>query len=102
MTPTRLVWLRNDLRITDNPALNHACRDRAPVVAVVTLVPQSWQEHGESPARMALWRDQLRAIAETLEQRNIPLKVVNAGHFKHCAARLLELAQALNADEISF
>ncbi|WP_027854237.1 deoxyribodipyrimidine photo-lyase [Marinobacterium litorale] len=102
MTQTRLVWLRNDLRITDNPALQHACRDRAPVVAVVTLVPQSWQEHGEAPARMALWRDQLRAVADTLEQRNIPLKVVNAGHFKHCAARLLELAQALNADEISF
>ncbi|HZY67438.1 MAG TPA: deoxyribodipyrimidine photo-lyase, partial [Devosia sp.] len=33
MTGTTLVWLRNDLRIADNPALN-AALERGPVIAV--------------------------------------------------------------------
>jgi deoxyribodipyrimidine photo-lyase len=31
---TALVWLRNDLRLADNPALNAACRDHDRVVAL--------------------------------------------------------------------
>ncbi|WP_440509259.1 deoxyribodipyrimidine photo-lyase, partial [Serratia ureilytica] len=40
---THLVWLRNDLRITDNKALHAACSDpKARVLAVFIATPQQW------------------------------------------------------------
>lgn len=100
MAERRLVWLRNDLRLTDNPALTHVCSREGAVVAVVTLTPASWQAQGESPARMGLWRDQLRSVARELEQRHIPLRVLRLQHFEECAGALLQLARELSAREL--
>lgn len=102
MSELSLVWLRNDLRITDNPALNWACEQAEKTLAVVTLTPQSWEKHGESPARMGLWRDQLRAVAEQLAALNIPLKVLSLESFDDCAGALTELAAELNAGSVAF
>ncbi len=98
----RLVWLRNDLRLADNPALLHACRDEAPVVVVVTLTPRSWQAHGDSPARMGLWRDQLRTLLPALGALQLPLRVLEVGDFAACAGALLQLARDLGAAELCF
>ncbi|MBR9884544.1 MAG: deoxyribodipyrimidine photo-lyase [Oceanospirillales bacterium] len=100
--PVRLVWLRNDLRLTDNPALAHACRDEASVVLVVTLTPETWEEHGESAARMGLWRDQLESLQSELERLRLPLKVLRLKRFDDCPKALTELARTLNATEICF
>ena len=40
----KLVWLRNDLRLTDHPALRHACAEEGEVAALfattlLTLIP---------------------------------------------------------------
>lgn len=102
MADTRLVWFRNDLRLADNPALAQACRDGSPVVAVVTLTPKSWEAHGESAARMGLWRDQLRTIARELQQRNVPLRVLRLAHFDDCAQALVQLAAELSVAELTF
>lgn len=102
MTAPRLLWLRNDLRLTDNPALSHSCRDGSPVVAVVTLTPGSWAAHGESAARMGLWRDQLRQLAQGLSRRNIPLRVLRLEHFADCPQALATLARQLSARELNF
>lgn len=102
MMTTRLVWLRNDLRLIDNPALAHACRDDAAVVAVVTLTPDSWLAHAESAARMGLWRDRLREVQTALAELNIPLRVLAVGRFSSCAEALLPLCQALQVSELCF
>ena len=39
--PPALVWLRRDLRLADNPALDDALRRGGPVVAVWILDPQT-------------------------------------------------------------
>ncbi|GGB80415.1 deoxyribodipyrimidine photo-lyase [Marinobacterium zhoushanense] len=101
-TPVRLVWLRNDLRLTDNPALTHACRDDAAVVLVVTLTPESWHAHGESLARMGLWNDQLRSLLPECERLNLPLRVLHLQRFADCAPALADLAQQLGAAELCF
>lgn len=101
-TSMRLVWLRNDLRLTDNPALSHACRDAAAVVLVVTLTPSSWESHGESRARMGLWRDQLKSLLPECRRLNLPLKVLQLNHFDDCSAALAELAKNLGAEELCF
>lgn len=102
MIERRLVWLRNDLRLADNPALSHACRGPAEVIAVVALTPDSWRVHGESPARMGLWRDQLRLVAQDLARRNIPLRVLRLRHFDDCAGALAALVRELAVQELVF
>ncbi len=102
MSDLSLIWLRNDLRLTDNPALTWACKQAQKTVAVVTLTPESWDAHGESAARMGLWRDQLRSVAGELEKLNIPLRVLRLQRFEQCADALATLAQELGAEAVSF
>lgn len=98
----KLVWLRNDLRRLDNPALFYACEAQTGVTAVVTLTPQQWQLHSESPAKLALWRDQLGALQANLIELNIGLRVVQLNHFGEVPAALQQLAAELKADRLYF
>ncbi|TKI05445.1 deoxyribodipyrimidine photo-lyase [Martelella alba] len=71
---THLVWLRNDLRIRDNPALHAACRDpSARVSALFIATPEQWRRHDMSPRQAAFLRDNLQAVQAALAERGIPL-----------------------------
>ena len=56
-----LVWLRNDLRLEDNPALHHA-RSEGSVCCVFILTPTQWRRHEDSPAKLSLIRARLIAL----------------------------------------
>ena len=43
-----LVWLRNDLRQLDNPALHHACLVSDEVVAVYLITEKQWKDHNDA------------------------------------------------------
>ena len=47
-TAPLIVWFRNDLRLTDNPALSHAAKSGQPVIALYIL--------DETPGVRQLWR----------------------------------------------
>ncbi|MEN4169074.1 deoxyribodipyrimidine photo-lyase [Serratia marcescens] len=71
---THLVWLRNDLRITDNKALHAACSDpEARVLAVFIATPQQWRQHEMAPRQAALIHASLRAVQQALAQKGIAL-----------------------------
>lgn len=71
---THLVWLRNDLRITDNRALHAACIDpSARVLAVFIATPQQWRQHEMAPRQAALIHASLRQLQLALAQKGIPL-----------------------------
>ena len=88
MTAPTIVWLRDDLRLTDNPALT-AAADRGPVVLVYLLDDDSpevrpmgaasrWWLHGSLRSLSTATGDQLvlrRGAAETV----IPELVVDTG-----------------------
>lgn len=97
-----IVWFRNDLRVQANPALLAAHKTNAKTVAVVCLVPHSWKEHHVSPKRMGLWRDRLKALGQELAELNVPLKIINAGHFKDCAVHLSEFAVSHQATDLFY
>src|SRR5450755_4185582 len=49
--PPAIVWLRHDLRLADNPALQAACRRGGPVVPVFIWAPEeegAWPPGGAS------------------------------------------------------
>ncbi|NWA19608.1 deoxyribodipyrimidine photo-lyase [Serratia liquefaciens] len=72
---THLVWLRNDLRITDNKALHAACSDpEARVLAVFIATPQQWQQHQMAPRQAAFIHAGLLQVQQALAERGIPLR----------------------------
>lgn len=97
-----IVWFRNDLRLAANPALEAAKNNGLPTVALVCLTPESWSEHNESPLRMGLWRDRLLQVKSELESLNVPLKVVQVGHFVRCSGAIKDLVEELSATHLFF
>ncbi len=74
MTATALVWFRNDLRLTDNPALRAAVDSGARIVPVYIHAPD--EEAGEWPegAASRWWRHRsLEALEGELRQRGARL-----------------------------
>jgi deoxyribodipyrimidine photo-lyase len=89
----QLVWLRNDLRLGDNPALQGAAARRRGVLAVATLTPEQWRAHDESPARLAFWLANLRALQADLAACNIGLRLLSAPGYAELPRQLLVLAR---------
>jgi len=89
-----MVWFRSDLRIRDNPALHHACRqaDRG-VVAVFAVCPAQWQAHDWGTARTDFVLRQAAELSRELGARRIALRIVVAPDFADLPRRLLDLAR---------
>jgi len=96
-----LVWLRNDLRVEDNPALSYAAKnDNTEVVFIVC--EQQWQQHNEAPQKIGLKADVLVDVATQLAQFNIPLHVLHCDDFNDCPALLLAFCQHQKTTDIWF
>ena len=79
---TQLVWLRNDLRLRDNPALYHACASAQAVRVIYCATPLQWQKHNESPAQLALRQSLLVELSVSLAALGIPLDILTTSEFK--------------------
>ncbi len=89
---THVVWLRNDLRLHDNPALYAACRDaQARVIAVYIATPGQWQQHDVSGRQLAFIRDGLALLSEELRALGIPLLYATADNFTDSVERLTRI-----------
>jgi deoxyribodipyrimidine photo-lyase len=92
MNPTQLVWLRNDLRLDDNPALFLA-QQQGDIEVVFIATPKQWQQHDESPAKQGLKAASLENIGAQLADLGIRLHLLEADDFSDVPAVLLELCQ---------
>ena len=93
-----LIWLRNDLRIYDNPALFSAVKS-GPCAAIYLLTPQQWDIHDVSPVKRAFIVRHLRSLEKDLSKLNIPLIVLNCGHFSKLPNALLKTGKALQVKQ---
>ncbi|WP_347331399.1 deoxyribodipyrimidine photo-lyase [Marinimicrobium locisalis] len=97
-----LVWLRNDLRLRDNPALYHAAEERQGVVAVYVLCERFIERHETAPARLDFIRRHLSILQKDLAQRGIPLVLLRVREAGEIPTRLLALARHENCDRLYF
>lgn len=97
-----LVWLRNDLRLRDNPALYHAAEERRGVVAVYVLCERFVEHHETAPARLDFIRRHLLLLQDDLAQRGVPLVLLRVGEAGEIPARLTALARHENCDRLYF
>ncbi len=79
MTAPTLLWLRQDLRLTDHPALLAALESGGPVIPVFVWAPQ--EEGDWAPGGASRWwlHESLRAFIGQLEARGSRLVIRRAG-----------------------
>lgn len=92
MKPTQLVWLRNDLRLDDNPALTLAQQQGA-IEVIFIASPEQWQLHDDSAAKLGLKADSLNDIGQQLAKKGIRLHLIEAAHFSDVPKLLLDFCQ---------
>jgi deoxyribodipyrimidine photo-lyase len=98
-----LIWFRADLRLRDNPALYHACRNAARgVVGVFTICPSQWRGHDWADCRVEFLRRNLIELSRDLSGLNIPLRILHCDDFALVPQALLDLARAQECDAIYF
>ena len=96
-----ITWLRSDLRVYDNPALS-ASMAAGNSVAVYCLCEQQWDEHRLSIAKRDLIKGALLELEKQLSHLNVPLIIVDAGHFSAIPNELLSLCQRFNTQHVFF
>jgi deoxyribodipyrimidine photo-lyase len=90
-----LVWLRSDLRSTDNTALTAACSDPGSEVACVyAITPQQWLAHDVAGVRVDFELRTLAVLKDALAALNIPLLFLEAPDFSSLPDRIAALAAA--------
>lgn len=101
MKNTQLVWLRNDLRLDDNPAL-HLAQQQGPIEIVFIACPGQWQQHDESPAKQGLKADSLKDIQQRLAEKGIRLHLLETTLFRDVPTVLLSLCQQYKLTSLWF
>lgn len=98
-----LVWFRSDLRLEDNPALFHACRDSAvDVIAVFLISSNQWRSHDWGPRKIAYVLESLESLGKDLAAIGIPLIVEEAPGFSDAPKALEELMERHRCKQLCF
>ncbi|WP_058911661.1 deoxyribodipyrimidine photo-lyase [Entomohabitans teleogrylli] len=100
---THLVWLRNDLRLHDNPALSAACRDpQARVLALYIATPAQWRSHEMAPRQAAFIQRNLQHLHHELAQRNIPLYSYQTADFSTAVSDIALFCRQHHVDALFY
>ncbi|MFU8813715.1 MAG: cryptochrome/photolyase family protein [Pseudomonadales bacterium] len=91
-----LVWLRNDLRVADNPALSSAM-EAGEAVAVFCICARQWRAHDVGDNRLGFLLDSLHGLAAELGRLGVPLRIITEPWFADVPRRLVKLATELGA-----
>ena len=76
-----LVWLRNDLRMDDNPALREACKLSEEVHAIYIYSQKQNKEHNEANCKIDFFIENLKDLSKSLSKVNIPLTIIDSDGF---------------------
>nr|WP_154325205.1 deoxyribodipyrimidine photo-lyase [Pantoea sp. 201603H] len=100
---TNLVWLRSDLRVSDNMALYAACRDeQAQVMVLFMATPEQWRQHEMAPRQAQFIYDNLRLLQADLAGRGIPLYTLTCDDFAASVEQLRQFCQQQHVDRVFY
>ncbi|MCD9555502.1 deoxyribodipyrimidine photo-lyase [Photobacterium carnosum] len=88
-----LVWLRADLRVSDNTALNRAIASGLPVIAAYIATPMQWYQHYVSGRQIDLIERRLHVIKQQLHDINIPLLILEGDDFAVATDIIINVCQ---------
>lgn len=88
----QLVWLRTDLRLADQPALQAALQ-QGPTLCLYCITPEQWALHADAPCKLEFWRRHLESLSQSLAQLGIPLLIRQVGLWQDLPAALEAICQ---------
>lgn len=97
-----LVWLRNDLRLDDNPALFAACQRGSKVQVVFFACDQQWKQHNEAAVKISFWQQAVNDLQSKLSQRGIPLFIIQCQTYQNIPLHLLKHCQQHRVTDVHF
>lgn len=98
-----LLWLRNDLRTHDNPALQHVLNNvdsEQPQKAIFFISEKQWQDHCWSAIKIDFVTRHAIALVEELKAYNIQLELIQVPDFRSQVTYLKEYCSNNNISEI--
>lgn len=101
-----LIWFRSDLRVADNTALWHACREGTGsdgpegVVGLYTICPEQWAEHDMAPVKVDLILRTLRVLSTDLAALGIPLQIVVVPRYKDVPREIVRICGEAGARSV--
>ncbi|MBF7730547.1 deoxyribodipyrimidine photo-lyase [Pseudomonas sp. N040] len=87
---TQLLWLRSDLRVTDNTALCAAMAS-GPTLAVYIITPGQWLAHDDAACKVDFWLRNLASLRDALARLNVPLLLRQCDRWDEVPAVLLHV-----------
>lgn len=95
----KLCWFRTDLRLSDQPALTAAMGD-GDALGLFIVSPDQWAEHSDSHHKVDFWLRAVSALSESLDQINVPLKILTIPHWRDVPKQLLAFCQQHGITEV--
>ncbi|MGL5949321.1 MAG: deoxyribodipyrimidine photo-lyase [Aeromonas sp.] len=100
----QLLWFRDDLRLTDHPALAAALAASAesakPLAAIFFVSPAQWQQHSMAPVRRGFLLAHVDALGAALAARGVTLHVRLAPTFTEIPTALAEFCRAQQVSQL--
>ena len=97
-----VCWFRNDLRTLDNPALHNSCISSDEVIAIYVVNRKQWAAHFDAPIKISFWMRNLQALQIKLNQKNIPLVIIEADTYKDTKEKLWTFCDENNVSNLYF
>lgn len=97
-----VVWFRSDLRVADNPALWNACQTGKSVIAIWCKTAEQWNQHDLGPRKTKLIQSRVAELQRQLNQRHIPLWVLDTRDFCGSVTAIQGLLASLNKSSLYF
>ena len=95
-----LVWLRNDLRMDDNPALRHACINSDEVHCIYIYSSEQFKLHNEANCKVEFITSNLIDLNENLKKINIPLTIIDSDGFNDNPIKILEVVNERSINNV--
>ena len=86
-----LVWLRNDLRMDDNPSLKQACIESEEVHCIYIHSTEQIKLHNEANCKVEFIIENLKRLNKSLKEFNIPLTIISSKGFNDNAEKIFEI-----------
>ena len=86
-----LVWLRNDLRMDDNPALKEACVSSDEVHCIYFFSNEQMKIHNQANCKIEFTINNLSSLNDSLKKINIPLTIIHSDGFYDNADKILDI-----------
>ena len=95
-----LVWLRNDIRMDDNPGLRKACEECDSVLAIYLWSPEQLNMHNEANIKVEFLIKNLQSLEENLNSINIPILVIDNKDFSSADQNISNLIKEHSIDKV--